>query len=300
MKVNNKEFYNKYFYNEPMDINKKALIVYISLVLLMCLFTFINYSFDHINTEMDHGINWFDFFMLFENISYYAIGFFNALYRLIFYGGLGLLGLLFTKKIGFKNILNDEIKQKKSILIILLTGTVIGLYFCGFEALFLNDILSIHRQYVYILNDAFKFPYGIFASFIEGVGCQILNILRLSFFLWLFSKFIKSEKNRVKLFFIIAIFSSLIFTIEHISTAGFIYSSSYKTIFHVPFLEFMVIAALFAPLSFVCILFYKKYGLLSAIIIHVLSNFIWRLLDHFIYMEKRMEWDMMIKEILEK
>jgi len=111
---------------------------------------------------------------------------------------------------------------------------------------------------------------------------------RIAFFIWLFSKIVKSEEGRSILFCLIAVFCSLIFVIEHIQTTMIYEDGYYKSIFDVTAREVIIITGLFMPLSLICILFMKKYGLLSAIIIHFVCDFIWRVIWAYIKMGNAM------------
>jgi hypothetical protein len=72
--------------------------------------------------------------------------------------------------------------------------------------------------------------------------------------------------------------SALIFSLRHIDSTMLWYTSSARTIFHMPFERYLAIIGLYAPLSLVCTYFFKKYGLLSAITIHFISDIMWRIL----------------------
>jgi hypothetical protein len=205
-------------------------------------------------------------------ITHVTFGLLNAAYRLIAYGGMGLLGVFLASKVGFKNILNDKIKQRKNILIVIFTGMAMGIYFIGYETVS-NKIFDIPL----LLYQYSGIPASIFVSFADGIGDQILNMLRISFFVWLFSKIVKSEKGRSILFWTGAVLFAILFAVEHIAST-FIYYGSYRNIFRISSLEFRLILGVYAPLSLVCTWFFRKFGLLSAITIHIIADLIWRVL----------------------
>jgi len=113
----------------------------------------------------------------------------NTLYRLITYGLIGFFGLYLSFKTGFKNIINDELKNYKNMIIIAAVGIIMGLFFVG-NQIFIKDISGI---------------------------------LLLQY-------------------------------------------------------SYSVMTLLFAPLSLVCSYFLRRFGLLSAIMIHIISDLIWRVL----------------------
>ena len=96
--------------------------------------------------------------------------------------------------------------------------------------------------------------------------------------MWLFTKIFKFEKGNIKLFWVVAILCAFIFAVEHIPTTMEYRTCSYSSVFSVSLTEFMVMTLLFAPLSLVCSYFLRRFGLLSAIVIHVISDLTWRVL----------------------
>jgi DNA-directed RNA polymerase subunit RPC12/RpoP len=264
---------------KPPQRKKESYIVYFCLVFIMCLSIFlfsVTHPFYSSEPEgLDHAFSQSGLKSLLDrDISKYTTGLINAVFRLFAYGGMGLLGLYFSSKIGFNEILNDEIKKTKNIILIVSVGIIMGLFFLGYDWVFKERIIP-NMEFIYLLKyDYSKFPSALFSSITEGIGCQILNMLRITFFIWIFKIITKSEKNNAFLFF--AILCSLIFAIEHISSTGAFYSGFRHTFFRVDEVEFIVIIGLYAPLSLVCSFFIKRFGLLSGISIHLISDIIWR------------------------
>jgi hypothetical protein len=187
---------------------------------------------------------------------------------------MGILGILFASRIGFKGILNDEIKRKKNILLAILVSIIMGVYFIGYETLsykiFSAPVLPYHYS---------RIRSAIFASIVEGIGDQILQMLRISFLVWFFSKLIKSESGRNTLFWGVAAVCAVGFSIGHIpSTMMYQISFKYGEFFGLNFHELIIIIGLYGPLALVCAYFLRRFGLLSAIIIHFITDIMWRVL----------------------
>jgi hypothetical protein len=153
-----------------------------------------------------------------------------------------------------------------------------GVYFIGYETLFCK-ISSTSRRIFILPCDHSRIPASIFASFAEGIGDQISHMFRISLLVWFFSRIIKSENGRNILFWAVAAICSVLFSLEHITT-----SFIYRTHNYVQFHEIMIIIGLYWPLAMVCAYFLKKFGLLSAIIIHFITDISWRILWAFIKM----------------
>ncbi|MCL2374030.1 MAG: hypothetical protein FWC65_02155, partial [Treponema sp.] len=104
----------------------------------------------------------------------------------------------------------------------------------------------------------------------------ILNMFTVAFIMWLFSGAVKTEEGRDRLFCMAAILCALVFSARHIESTMLWYAGSLN-IFRMPSREYMAIIGLYAPLSLVCTYFMKKYGLLSAVGIHFISDIMWRI-----------------------
>jgi hypothetical protein len=224
---------------------------------------------------MEHTFGWMGLERLLNRgIPSYAWGLINALYRLLAYGGMGLLGLYLSTKNGFKQVLNDEIGKAKNIVLVLSVGIAMGIFFIVYDDALIPKIYDGWGLLLYMES---LFPRAVFASIAEGIGDQILNMLRIAFFVWLFSKIIKSEGGRAVLFRAVAVFYSLVFAVEHIPSTRF-YSLSISNVFSLPQGEFALVYGAYGTLSLVCTYFLKRFGLLSAITIHFICDIIWRVL----------------------
>ena len=248
----------------------KSFTAYFCLVFILCLSAFLFDVFHGLyGTGMPHSFSRSDMSsFLGRPVSAHTLGLINALWRLIAYGAMGLY--LFFKT-GFKEIINDDIRQPKNILVVILAGLIMGLFFIGYDSVYRNA-----RGYPILLYYDSTLPSAIFASIAEGIGDQIFNMIRLYFLVWLFSKAIRSEEGRAKLFWVVAVLCALMFAVEHIPYTMIFSAGRYRSVFHVRPWEFWVIMGLYAPLAFVCTCFLKKYGLLGAIIVHTVCDLTWR------------------------
>lgn len=253
---------------------KTSYILYFCMVFVLCLCTFLFDITAVVASPMDHSFNKSGLSKLLGKlISNNTLGLINAVWRLFAYGIMGLLGLYLSFKTGFNDIINNDLKQPKNIFIILTIGIVMGIFFVVYQVM-ADKIFEI-----YILKYTYsEIPASIFASIAEGIGCQILNMFCIVFLMWVLSKMIESEKRSKKLFWIVGILAALIFTIEHVPTTMRFSARSYSSVFDVSLGDFMIMLGLFAPLSLVCSCFLRRFGLLSAITIHVISDLIWRVL----------------------
>ncbi|GMO35838.1 MAG: hypothetical protein Ta2B_15990 [Termitinemataceae bacterium] len=194
----------------------------------------------------------------------------NALTVIFVYGGIGFLGIILSRKNGFKEIFNDEIKSSKNILKIILAGISVGIIFIVVDVL-LNKIFNMP------LYTHPPFPASLFASINAGVGEELMfRLFFISFWVWIFSKIIKTEKNRNILFWIIGAFSAIIFVLGHIPSVMMLYN--YKTIYEISLPFWGMIIGLNSIVSIVAVYYFKKYGFIGAVLIHTFTDIIWHVL----------------------
>jgi len=259
-----------------MNDKAKSYIAYFSLVFVLCLSVFLFSATNrHLTPEregLDHAFVGSELARLLDRrISNIETGLVNAVWRLLVYGSLGLWGLHLSSKIGFKGILNNDIKRPRSVIATVIVGIVMGVFFIGYDV-----ILS--QSYLHILKYSYsRIPSAIFSSIAEGIGCQILNMFSVVFLMWLFSLVVKSEEGRAKVFRLVAVLCALIFAARHIESTMIWYSGGHQNIFRMSADDYLQIIALYAPLSLVCTYFLRKYGLLSAIAIHFICDIMWRI-----------------------
>jgi membrane protease YdiL (CAAX protease family) len=194
----------------------------------------------------------------------------NGLTVLFFYGGIGFLGIILSHKNGFKEIINDEIKNYKNILKIITAGIGTGIIFITVDVL-LNKIFGIP---LYIHP---PFPASLFASINAGIGEELMfRLFFVSFWVWIFSKIIKDEKGRNILFWVVGTFSALIFAIGHLPAVIMLYN--YKTIYEITLPYWIMIIGLNGLVSIAALYNFKKYGFIGAVLIHTFTDIIWHVL----------------------
>ena len=89
---------------------------------------------------MSHSFDWSGLSQLVgRHVSYDELGFVNMLWRLVAYGAMGLLGLRLSFKLGFKDILNDDLKRPKNIVAIILAGVVMDVFFTWYNIMIGNE-----------------------------------------------------------------------------------------------------------------------------------------------------------------
>jgi len=131
---------------------------------------------------------------------------------LIVYGGLGFLGLKLSQKLGFANIWDSRISNKQRFLIPALIGLFLGIF------LILADALFSQFHVLGALPHP-PFPTSIVASAVAGIGKELIfRLFFISFWVWLISYVILKKRWQNQIFWIITIFSAIVFAMAHIPT----------------------------------------------------------------------------------
>jgi hypothetical protein len=194
----------------------------------------------------------------------------NGLMVMFFYGGVGFLGIILSNKNGFKEVVNDEIKNYINVLKIISLGIGVGVVFIIVDILF----KKIFDMPLYIHP---PFPASLFVSINAGIGEDLMfRLFFVPFWVLLFSKIIKSEKGRNVLFWVVGIFSAIVFAFGHLPSVMMLYN--YKTIYEITLPYWIMIIGLNGLVSMVALYCFKRYGFIGAVLIHTFTDIIWHVL----------------------
>ncbi|MCX6248024.1 MAG: CPBP family glutamic-type intramembrane protease [Bacteroidetes bacterium] len=189
---------------------------------------------------------------------------------LVVYGGLGFIGLELSKKLGFPEIWDNKITNKQRFLIPGLIGTGIGLFFI------LVDISVHHLQPVWPIPHP-EFPASIVASITAGIGEEIMfRLFFISFWVWLLSFVIFRKKWKIQIFWVVAVFSAIVFAFAHMPSLMMLWGLT--SIDKIPILLLIEIILLNGVLSLFAAKYFKKYGLFAAIGIHFWADIVWHVI----------------------
>ena len=188
---------------------------------------------------------------------------------LILYGGLGFIGLKLSSKINLPDIWDEKITIKQKILFPVFIGTIIGIIFIIVDIIYTKafSIKQLHPD----------FPFSIVASLTAGIGEEIIfRLFLISFWVWLISNKIFKSKYFNQIFWIISIFSAISFSVGHIPSLMFL--GGYNTFYEIPTVLIAEIIFLNSLLSVSCAYYFKKYGIISAIVLHFWVDIIWHVI----------------------
>jgi membrane protease YdiL (CAAX protease family) len=194
----------------------------------------------------------------------------NAVIMLIFYGGLGFLGLKLSQKLGFADIWDSKVSNKQRFLIPALIGIAIGVFF-----IFADAILSQFHTLGPLPHP--PFPTSLVASAVAGIGEEIIfRLFFISFWVWLISYVILKKKLQTQVFWIVVIFSALAFAAGHIPSVMILFGLN--TVNEIPLALMSEIILLNGLLSLFAAYYFRKFGFLAAVGIHFWTDVIWHVI----------------------
>ena len=189
---------------------------------------------------------------------------------LFLYGGLGFIGITFSRKLGFAEIWDDRVTNRQRFLIPGLIGAALGVFFIGADM-----ILSRYHSLGNIPHP--RFPTSLVASAIAGIGEEIIfRLFFISFWVWLISYFLLKKKWQNQIFWIVTVFSALTFAGAHLPSVMILFSL--KQFSQIPPALMIEIILLNGVLSVAAAYYFRKYGFLTAVGIHFWADVVWHLI----------------------
>jgi hypothetical protein len=189
---------------------------------------------------------------------------------LLVYGGLGLLGMMLSQKLGFADLWSTTISVKQRLLIPALIGATLGVFFVLADA-----ILSKFHTLGPIPHP--PFPTSVVASASAGIGEEVIfRLFFISFWVWLVADVILKRKRQNQIFWIVAVGSAFAFALAHVPSIMFLFGL--KTIGDIPLALMSEIILLNGVLSIVAAYYFKTCGFLSAVSIHFWADVVWHVI----------------------
>ncbi len=195
----------------------------------------------------------------------------NIFIILTLYGGLGLLGLRLSQKLGFPELWDPKISNRQRFLVPALIGAGIGIFFILVDA-----ILSPFYSSLGPLPHP-PFPTSFVASAVAGIGEELIfRLFFIPFWVWLISYVALKQRRQNQVFWIITIFSALIFASAHIPSIMVLFGL--KKIGGIPFALLSEIVLLNGVVSIFAAYYFREFGFLAAVGIHFWTDVIWHVI----------------------
>jgi len=189
---------------------------------------------------------------------------------LIFYGGLGYVGLRLTRKLGYPDLLDPLVPARQRFIIPGIAGLWLGLAFIVVDNIFarFHSLGPLPHP---------PFPTSLLASFTAGIGEEI--IFRLFFIpalVWFVSRVVLKGAQEVAVYWTAAMFSGMFFAAGHLPSVFILLEvSSFEDI---PSALISEIFLLNGTLSLVAAYFLRRSGYLAAATVHTAADLVWHVL----------------------
>jgi hypothetical protein len=198
----------------------------------------------------------------------------NAGIILVLYAGLGLIGLVLTRKLGWPGIYRVGASRRELFLHPLVYGVAVGLI------LVIVDLLA--QQFTSFEGFAHPaFPASILASLSAAIGEEIMfRLFMMSLWAallsWLSPRLLPGRQTGDTIFWIANLIGALTFAASHLGTAMILAGVSSPAALHpVMLAEMMVLNGL---LGLVAGWVFRRDGLLAAAGVHFWADIIWHVL----------------------
>lgn len=194
----------------------------------------------------------------------------NAGIVLVVYGGLGLLGLFFSRKLSLPEIWDSTVSNRQRFLTPALVGLGSGVFFILMDLLFspMNGIGRFPHP---------PFPTAIVASISAGIGEEIMfRLFFITFWTWLVSQVILRGRWQTPVYAVFSFLSAIAFSMAHLPAIMFL--QGWTELAQVPAMLLAEILLLNGALSLLAAYFFRKYGFLAPVGIHFWNDILWHAL----------------------
>jgi membrane protease YdiL (CAAX protease family) len=122
-----------------------------------------------------------------------------------------------------------------------------------------------------------EFPFSIIASISAGIGEEIIfRLFLISFWVWLISNKVFKNKYENIIFWIVVIITSISFAVGHIPSVMLLLEV--KAFTEIPFWLIIELILLNGLVSIFCAINFRKYGIISAMVIHFCTDIVWHVI----------------------
>jgi len=194
----------------------------------------------------------------------------NVGIAVVLYGGLGFIGLKLGGRLGFADIWDKSIDNRRRFLIPAVSGILLGVVLIITDAA-LGPFNGIGRfQHP-------GFPSSIFASISAGIGEEIMfRLFFIPFWVWIISSVVFRGRWRGQIFWVIAVLAALAFALGHLPSLMLLYGfTSPAQISPVLLGEVVMLNGLIAIFA---AYYLRKYGFLAAAGVHFWTDIAWHVI----------------------
>lgn len=183
-------------------------------------------------------------------------GFFET-QGIIAIGVMGLIGVWLSMRTGFPDAWDARISNTQRLIIPIIAGLLLGSLFLATDLI--TNMSQLQQEHLNMQSTDVPFPASIFVYSAAAIFVEVVyRLLTIPLLLALVSIFIRNQGAREKVFWALAILTSLI---EPLTNTA---ASQYLTPLALTFVLVQAFAA-----NFLQAVFFRKYGFLAAILLRV-------------------------------
>jgi hypothetical protein len=186
---------------------------------------------------------------------------------LVVYGGLGLLGLRLSQRLGFPALWDPAVSNRQRFLVPALIGVGLGIFFIVAD-------LFLQRWHTFGALPHPPFPTSVVASAVAGIGEEIIfRLFFIPFWVWLISTVMLRGRWQNEIFWGVAVFSALAFALGHLPSVMFLLGI--ESVNQIPAALMAEIILLNGVVSLFAAYYFRQYGFLAAVGIHFWTDIVW-------------------------
>lgn len=172
-------------------------------------------------------------------------------------GVMGLIGVWLSMRTGFPNAWDTRVSNSQRLFIPIITGLLLGSLFLVTDLI--TDMSRLQEEHLNIQSTDVAFPASIFVYSAAAIFVEVVyRLLTIPLLLGLISIFVRSQGAREKVFWVLAILTSLIEPLTNTAASQYL----------APLALTFVLVQSFAA-NFLQAVFFRKYGFLAAILLRV-------------------------------
>ncbi len=188
----------------------------------------------------------------------------------VLYGLLGFIGLTLWRKLGFPDIWDERVTNRRRFLTPALVGAALGV------VLIIGDLIfSPYNSVGRLIHP--PFPTSLVAAIAAGIGEEMtFRLFFISFWTWLVGKLILRGRRVTIVYWVFAVLSSFAFAAGHLPSFMIILGVSNPG--QLPPVLLLEVFLLNGLISIFAAYYFKKYGFLAPVGIHFWTDIVWHVL----------------------
>ena len=172
-------------------------------------------------------------------------------------GIMGLIGVFLSMRTGFPNAWDAKVSNRQRLFIPIIAGLLFGSLFLATDLI--TGMSRLQQEHLNIESTDVAFPASIFVYSAAAIFVEVIyRLLTIPLLLGMISIFVRSQGAREKVFWALAILTSLMEPLTNTAASQFL----------TPLALTFVLVQSFAA-NFLQAVFFRRYGFLAAILLRV-------------------------------